>query len=424
MPRQMKPVHQIKMQTKHTRGANPILIYLAVILLAVNAIFLGVFLFKGNNPVKLTPSLTQIPTTPTVISPTASLTGSSLPIDIKSKSVNFAWFTYLPKKATDILLIAKWFDLFILIQGDEDNRDLVKSMGVTGPILQYLEFETIQDPGSCTAEPEINQVTYLPGDFCQISKQHPDWFLLNNKGQRIRIADDDNSWYLMDPGNPGWRAYFLERVKQFQSDPNWDGVFLDNVPVTLAFREDEGNIPASYPDDASYQTAIRGFLKFLHDEYFQPNSKLLFANLVSRRDDSGWVGHLENIDGAMYEGWALDWPDGYRPADVWEEQLQVAEQTQQAGKYIILVSLGTKQDAALQQFAFASYLLINQGHAAFRYSNSSSYNEIWLYDDYSLDLGDPLGDRYKVESEWRRDFTNGSVTVNPITHKVEITVKP
>jgi len=125
----------------------------------------------------------------------------------------------------------------------------------------------------------------------------------------------------------------------------------------------------------------------------------------------------------MFEGWAIDWPNGYRSADVWETHMSTAEQSQQAGKYIILVSQGKKEDTSLQNFAFASYLLVSQGKAFFRYARSSQYREIWLYDNYRFKLGNPLGLRYKVGETWRRDFTNGSVTVNPNTHDAEIKVK-
>jgi hypothetical protein len=93
------------------------------------------------------------------------------------------------------------------------------------------------------------------------------------------------------------------------------------------------------------------------------------------------------------------------------------------GKSIILVSQGTRDDTTLQRFAFASYLLINQGNAFFRYANSSKYREVWLYEDYGIDLGVPLGARYLDGQVWRRVFSNGTVMVNPETHEVEINVK-
>lgn len=405
------------MKNTRRQGLSPILVLLAVLIFTANSIFIGATLTKRYERTD------KISTAPYSESPTITPSDPSLTSNISNNApARLAWFTSLPKNTDDLLSVSNWFDLFILIQGDEERRDFIKNSNVSGAILQYVEFETIQDPGSCIAEPEINQVAYKPGDFCKISEQHPDWFLLDRSGNRIYTTDDGNTWYLMDPGNPGWQNFFLERIKDFQSDPGWNGVFLDNVPVTLAFREDEQNIPAAYPDDLSYQSAIRYFLRYLFIEYFQPNSKLLFANLVARRDDSGWANYLPYLDGAMYEGWSLDWPNGYRSTEDWERQMKIAEHTQQAGKYIILVSQGKEEDLPLQKFAFASYLLINQGRAFFRYSNSSSYSEIWLYDNYSINLGEPLGPRYQVELEWKRDFARGSVIVNPVTQEAEIIV--
>jgi hypothetical protein len=87
---------------------------------------------------------------------------------------------------------------------------------------------------------------------------------------------------------------------------------------------------------------------------------------------------------------------------------------------MILVAPGSQADANRQNFAFASYLLISNGKAAFRYSNSDIYREVWLYNNYQVDLGTPLGPRYQSGSLWRRDFTKGFVTVDPISHAATI----
>jgi hypothetical protein len=339
--------------------------------------------------------------------------------DKKFPLVRLAWFTNIPRE-DDMLRVVEWFDLHIFHQGNEKDRNLMVALGARGPILQYILFESIQAVESCTEKPKLNQVAYFPGDYCMISEQHPDWFLLDTEGQRILVEDGDTDLYLMDPGNPGWRSFFLERIKKIQAERNWDGLFLDNVPVTLAFREQSGHLPATYPDDTSLQAAVQGFLKYLYENYFQPNEKLVFANLVSRKDDAVWVSQLNYLDGAMYEGWAIDWPDGYRPVDTWEKQMALAEQTQKIGKPIVMVSQGNQEDRALQNFAFASYLLINDGKAFFRYANSDNYADVWLYENYTYDLGEPLGPRYQDGRAWRRDFTKGNVFVDPETHQVEI----
>ena len=122
------------------------------------------------------------------------------------------------------------------------------------------------------------------------------------------------------------------------------------------------------------------------------------------------------------ESFATDWSDGFREHDDWEQQLELAESVLSQGKTVILVSQGDKNDLDRQKFAFASYLLVANGDAVFRYANSDSYREVWLYDNYKLDLGTPLGKRYQSDGAWRRDFTNGYVTVDPKDHTAEIVV--
>lgn len=391
-----------------------------IILLSATSIILGILYFRYPDSLSAEAAKEEKrATTLPELAPTAA-TGELV---VNPNTVNLVWFTYIPREE-NLRPVAENFNFYILIQGNEDDRDrMINEYGADGPFIQYLEFESIQDPGECDDEPEVNQVTAYVGDFCMIDEEHPDWFLLDQNGDRIRLEDKDNIWYVMDPGNTEWRAFFLERIKEFQgNDPNWSGVFLDNLPITLAYREEEGNVPAKYPDDASYQAVIQDFLKYLHENYFAPNQKLLIGNFSSRKDDSDWIRHLTYLEGAMLEGWAIDVPDRYRPVERWEQHMRLAEETQQRGKIILLVSRGERDDYELQQFAFASYLLINQGKAYFRYAKGSEYQEVWLYNNYTYPLGSPLGARYQDGDAWRRDFENGSVMVNPATHEVEITV--
>ena len=388
-----------------------------IVFLSLISITLGILYFRYPDPIS---SPLEIPETDV---PELAPAISTLPFSSNPVTTQLVWFTYIPKEE-DLKKVAENFNFYILIQGNEDQRDQMINYGAKGPFIQYLEFESIQDPGSCGDEPEVNQVTAFIGDFCMIENEHPDWFLLDTYGERIRLVDKDNTWYVMDPGNEEWRAFYLERIKLFQeNDRNWSGVFLDNLPITLSFYEEDQNIPAKYPDDASYQAAVQGFLQYLDENYFSPNQKLLIGNFSSRKDDSDWTRHLTHLSGAMLEGWAIDRPDGYRPVKRWEEHMLLAEETQKLGKTILLVSRGDKDDYELQQFSFASYLLINQGNAYFRYAHGSVYREVWLYDNYNYPLGVPLAPRYKDGDAWRRDFENGSVMVNPLTHEVEIKVR-
>ena len=334
-------------------------------------------------------------------------------------TVNLAYF-YKPPTNSDAATVANNFHAVILTGSDEAFRDQLIARGFNNTVLEYFGAVGIQNPGSCTATPRMNQAAFRPGDFCSISQNHPDWFLLDANGQRI-LASPGSDTYRMDPGNSGWRNFFLTRVLDYQAQRGWSGLFLDNLEASLADMQRYGQTPARYPNDASYQAAQRGFLEYLKTNYGQPYNRPLFANIISRRDEASWFNYLPYLDGAMQESWAVDWAlNVYVSEAKWRSDLALAERTQTQGKQIILVSQGNQTDANRQQFAYASYLLIANGKAAFRYSAEANYRQVALYSNYQIDLGPPRGPRYQTGTSWRRDFTRGYVVVNPVNHTATI----
>ena len=334
-------------------------------------------------------------------------------------TVNLAYF-YKPPSNTDAVTVAGNFDTIILTGGDESFRNQLVANGLTSTVTQYFGAIGIQNPGSCTASPRRNQVAYKIGDFCSISETHPDWFLLDTNGQRI-LASPTSDTYRMDPGNPGWRNFFVTRLLEWQERNGWSGLFLDNLEASLSDIQKYGKTSAKYPDDASYQAAILGFLQDLDVNYSQPYNRPVVANIIARRDEAAWFRYMQYLDGAMQERWSVDWAlSVYVSETQWKNDMVLAERTQSQGKYIILVAPGNETDANRQKFAFASYLLISNGKSAFRYSNAGIYREAWLYSNYQVDLGTSLGPRYQNGSLWRRDFTKGYVIVDPVNHTATI----
>lgn len=332
------------------------------------------------------------------------------------QAVRLAWF-YKPPASGNLASLAENYDFFILTRMDEQERDTLQSMGVDAPILQYLVFAEAQDPGGCSEQPNHNQVAEDIGDFCELTSQHPDWFLRDSLGN---ILVNDDGYTIMDPGNSGWRNYWLERAKTSQDVWKWQGVFLDNVEASLEKRLRYLGFPRDYPDDASYQAVIEDNLRFLYTTYFQPSGRPLYANIISIKDPEVWFRYLQYLDGAMLENFAVGWNEDYKDVSDWETQMEIAEKTQALGKEIILVAQGTQFDHQRQTFALASYLLVNNGKAYFRYSNDLAYDQDWAYDNYFEPLGLPLGPRYPVGDSWVRDFQKGRVQVNPVLNSAGI----
>ena len=369
-------------------------------------------LIQACQPVAYSPSVVTpaMPTvTPEMTPPTAS------PQQPISRSARLAWFSKPPNDS--LRLLAENFDFVILTHKDEHARDELRTLGKKEPILAYLTLIEIRDPGSCTEVPYGNQVANRPGDFCRINAEHPDWFLLDHFGQRI----SKDGVYLMDPGNPAYRAFWLERARQLIEGYGWDGIFIDNVDSNLKrLLTQYLAVPTAY-DEAGYQQAIEGFLAYVYEAYFRPLNHPVIANILDPTDQI-WSRYLQHLDGALLEDFAVDWHDGYRsPAD-WENQLTLLEQAISQNKTLLLVAQGDRTNLPRQTFALASYLLIASEHTYFRYTNADHYEEIWLYPNYSFSLGAPLGGRYREGNLWRRDFNNGYVLVDPSQHSAIIHV--
>ncbi len=330
----------------------------------------------------------------------------------KPYSSKFAWF-YKPPVNDGLFLLPGRFDFYILTHRDEDERDTLRTLGVDTPIPNYLLFAAIQDPGDCEKRPWGNQVAYLPGDFCIISVEHSDWFLLDNFGNRIK---SNNNFYSMDMGNPEFQEFWVERARDLQIRYGWNGVFLDNVEASLSEHILEGKLPAKYPTDKSMQLAVEGFLSYLQKQGIGP----LYANIIALRDRNIWLSYLNYLDGAMLENFAVDWKGGDLSYSEWVEEQNMMLSSQYMKKELILVSQGEREDFQRQQFAYASYLLVNEGLAYFRYAlNHYAYDEVWWYENYDFDFGAALDPAYNEGRVWIRDFDNGQVRVYPDDVKAE-----
>jgi hypothetical protein len=353
------------------------------------------------------------------LSTTYTITGAKPPIRL-------AYFANPPSNPTaEMPILARKYSQFILTRTFESTRDRLRTLGVTQPFWRYIRMEVITDTQGCNIQPWQNQVADRIGDFCSINTNHPDWLLRDSQGRRIVLETPDPNQIevAVDPGNQGFRQFFVQRTKEVQAQYRWDHVFLDNADGSLTRYQRMGITLAKYNTDAQFQAAVEGFLAYVYQNYTRPAGKLLYANMTQVNSPDVIFRYLKYLDGVMLETWSVDYEGIYLSALDWENDMKTAEKVQSLGKKIILVAQGSKTDTRRQLFTYASYLLINNGSASFRYTDYNSYNQVWPYSNYELPLGNPLGARYKVGTVWRRNYANGTVTVDPTTHIGTITMK-
>jgi hypothetical protein len=344
------------------------------------------------------------------------------------KAISTTWF-YRPPSNSTMTTVVSNFDIFVLTKNDE--KFLAPTAG-KGPVLQYLKYDAVSDacgqakkakgtPCSCGTKPRNNQVAWQPSDICWIRDNHPDWFLRDSNGNLMYW---NNLFVMMDPGNAEWREFWLSRVKQYQAQyPEWDGVFIDNMTTRFGLHSDNFIPLQKYTTETAYQDAVVGFISAVQASYFKPSNKILYANLSVRWGHfQPFVRYMTALDGSMDEFWAYP-RVGYYSVKSWEARLLRAQKALEMGKSMMLVAQGTQTDLNRELFGLASYLLVAGDKMYFRYTSDKAYSQVWLYDNYRAKLGEPLGYYTRSGNVWTRQFTNGTVTVNPETRKASITLK-
>lgn len=341
---------------------------------------------------------------------------------------------------TNPSMLAQQAGFIILTKNDEAFRDQIRAAGYRGPILQYILANEIDGPtqktnqGKCDSDfqPWQNQAANEPGDFCKYLDPNEDWFLHNGDGQRLYSTYQGRRYYRMNPASEGWRAFMLDRLKRhmFGDDQQpalgYDGFFLDNVELALDNSQNDlkisDGIVQEFDTQAEFKRAWRDWLKYMR-EGLGPDVPL-WANLVEgNHEPDEWNDYLPYLDGVMNEAFVT----GYRASLSREQQnndLKQAEYALAQGKGVYAVSQGEQEDEQRQTFALASYLLIMQLDKMNYFRYSSDYSSWWLYDNYNVRLGAPLGPRYKVKNGWRRDFENGYVVVDQTKYKGKIVERP
>jgi hypothetical protein len=354
--------------------------------------------------------------------------------------VQQAYFYRPPHDGTTARDIARNAGLVILTMTDEPFREELREEGYDGLVLQYLLAAELDGPTTAITETAIcnadhkpwpNQVAYQTGDFCGLVHPQESWFLHNGKGERLYGVQKDSSdrfFYHMNPASEGWRRFFIQRARilvkgsEEQASLGYDGIFLDNVDASLFkamhLQENSDGVVREFDSEEAYHEAWVEFLRAVSDE-FRPQWPV-WANIIADplTEEWQWKPYLAYLDGVMIESFATGWVWANDPHTLaeWERNLVQAEMILDMDTGYLAVGQGfTSEDETLQQFALASYLLIADGeNAFFRYAQESYYEEWLQYENYEVDLGQPLGSRYQLENgRWRRVFRNGVVTVDP-----------
>jgi len=253
---------------------------------------------------------------------------------------------------------------------------------------------------------------------------HEDWFLHSSADissvTRIPLYRYPHLFY-MDVGSQGWRDFVASKYLEVAaSNPGADGVFVDGVPHPSEYESLLGTAHPSYDFsiyqghamDCIYQIrdAVPGKLLILNTELYEP------FTLAG--------------DGGVAEGFV------HFGGKTSEEQITKARWLQNIGLIadrdldgeFLLVGSGSIDStlSSLVEYCYASFLLGYNAHARcyfYWHSNADGgYSKINWFPVWEMNIGEPVGDYFEAAGVYRRDFTGGTVVVNPSDSGLPITV--
>ena len=221
-------------------------------------------------------------------------------------------------------------------------------------------------------------------DYCWADANHPDWFT-HKAGSRIQWDGFSGHWQM----NVGLQAY----------QDQW-----------------AANVAAELKE--SYQAATRSFLAnvgpkiknagFLIIPNIQHHGSLLTASVWKDWIQFTSGGHLEH-----YTKWGTD-NAGHIGGQGWDASGQDFERlTEAAGKIFLGTFSAPTSDLRSMRYARASFLMDwDGGPSALTFEPDVKSADPWAA-DWTQQIGTPVGTRYQIGNAYRRNYSGGTVLVNP-----------
>ena len=219
------------------------------------------------------------------------------------------------------------------------------------------------------------------------------------------------------------RAYqskWLSNVLADARSGGWDGVFMDDTNTDMSWHLN-GRTIAKYPTPAAWRAATRSMLATVGPALKSagllavPNlSAPWAADYDAQATWSDWLQFTSGAAQEYYSKWGSASSSWFADGD-WTYRQKFQTLTEQAGKIFIGITYAPKADTRSMAWARANFLLFDEpasnGALVFELSDPEAqdpYTASW-----TADIGTPVGARFQVGSAWRRNFTGGTVLVNP-----------
>lgn len=252
-------------------------------------------------------------------------------------------------------------------------------------------------------------------------------WLRNEKGEHVIFWG--TNWMLNVTDYPGvskhWTDYLSDFVAyEILSSGLWDGVFYDNSWYDVSWIQNgaidanrDGRNDSKTELDSAWRAGMSKLFQLTRDKANKPI-------YIVGNGDRGYYG---DINGIYFESFTTS------PYISWEEKMRLyklSDDTSRAQQIAIVGNTAAdvaraQNDYKKMRFGLASALM-EDGYYAYD-AGSGSHAEQWWYDEYNINLGEPMGSAVPLtggvgyyKDVWRREFTNGLALVNSLAENREV----
>ena len=258
-----------------------------------------------------------------------------------------------------------------------------------------------------------------------ITREHPEWVLRDGGGNMLYIpyacSGGTCSQYAADLGNIEFRNWWLGALADVMS-AGYIGVWVDDV--NLKWKVGNGDKKFVNPIDprtgaemtyANYQRYFAEFMEDIRSRF--PNAEIAHNAIWSTKAADGNDQYLErqvlaadyiNLERGVTDNGIKGGTGRYG----FETLLNYIDWVHDLGRNVIMDD-DDSTSAQERDLELAVYFLINNGGDMLSADGDRDrMNPDNFWSGYLTNIGDALGDRYKVGGVFRRDFTCGVVVVN------------
>jgi len=314
----------------------------------------------------------------------------------------------------------------LLSTSESDYIPSIKAASPGTKVLAYQSASEADDNCSPAAVAALNcatPISYQQAQAHDAANPSDPWVLRKSDGSSLTMPGYPAN-HVVNVGSASYQQQWVANVLAMLRSRGFDGVYMDSV---LGSISGTGAFPTLYPSDAAWETAMRDFVARVGPT-LKSQGFYVLANAYEKGPDDGsgdvhwWSSIAPYVNGLQSEYWEEVSTDAATPYDTnpccwtghWLSWLGLADAAQSNGADFFAAGKGTATNTQLMSYLRGSYLLVwNGSGGGFSYTHEPADGNDPSNPAWTTFIGTPTGARYQVGVGWRRDYTGGTVIVDP-----------